>query len=63
MDSTCNDIETTYSASKWCDMEVLMARKGGNWDRYTATQDFPLMVAAKFSREFDGLIGSRKKRY
>ena len=37
-----------------------MARKGGNWDRYTALQDFPLMEADKFSREFDGLIGSRK---
>ena len=54
-----NDIKMTFSASKWYDMKVLMSRKGGNWDRYTATQDFPLMVATKFSREFDGLIGSR----
>ena len=38
-----------------------MARKGGRWDRHTTSQDFPLMVTAKFSREFDSLIGSRKK--
>ena len=42
-------------------MEGLMARKGGRKDRHTASQDFPLMVTAKFSREFHGLIGSRKK--
>ena len=36
-----------------------MARKGGNWDRYTGLQDVSLMEADKFSREFDGLIGSR----
>lgn len=23
-----NDIKTTFSALKWCDMEALMARKG-----------------------------------
>ena len=40
-----------------------MARKGGSRDEHTALQDFPLMEAAKFSREFDGLIGSRKKRH
>lgn len=27
--STYNDIKTTCSAAKWCDMEVLMARKVG----------------------------------
>ena len=42
-------------------MEVLMAHKGGHKDRHTASQDFPLMVGDKFSREFYGLIGSRKK--
>ena len=61
MISTYNDIETTYSASKWCDIEVLIAHKGGRKDRHTASQDFPLRVATKFSREFHGLIGSRKK--
>ena len=44
-------------------MEVLMARKGGSRDGITTSQDFPLMVADKFSREFYGLIGSRKKRH
>ena len=39
-----------------------MVRKGGSRDRYTGLQDVSLMEAAKFSREFDGLIGSRKKR-
>ena len=38
-----------------------MAHKEGRKDRHTASQDFPLMEATKFSREFDGLIGSRKK--
>lgn len=28
--SAYNDIETTFSTSKWCDMEVVMARKGGS---------------------------------
>ena len=42
-------------------MEVLMAHKEGRKDRHTASQDFPLRVATKFSREFHGLIGSRKK--
>ena len=42
-------------------MEGLMARKGGREDRQTAAQDVSLMVTAKFSREFHGLIGSRKK--
>ena len=44
-------------------MEVLMAFKGGRRDGHTALQDFPLMEAAKFSREFNGLIGSRKMRH
>ena len=61
--SAYNDMKTTCSASLWCDMEVLMARKGGSEDRHTASQGFSLMEDAKFSREFDGLIGSRKKRY
>jgi hypothetical protein len=56
-------MKTTFSALKWCDMEVVMARKGGSRDRYTGLQDVSLMEADKFSREFDGLIGSRKKRY
>ena len=61
--SAYNDIKMTFGASKWCDMEVVMARKGGSYDRHTASQGFPLMEVAKFSREFQALIGSRKKRH
>ena len=61
--SAYNDIETTCSASKQFDMEVLMALKGGRRDEHTTLQVFLLMEVAKFSREFYGLIGSRKMRH
>ena len=63
MISTYNDIETSHFVAKCCDIKELMTHKGGSKDRHTALQDFPLMEAAKFSRVFYGLIGSRIKRH
>ena len=58
-----NKKSMTCSASKRCNMEGLLARKGGSRDGITTSQDFSLMEAVKFSREFYGLIGSHKKRH
>ena len=50
-------MKTIFIAAKQCDIEVLMARKGGSENGYTTSQVFSLMVATEFSREFKCLLG------
>ncbi len=54
---TYNDIKTTCGSSNLCEPQVFTARKGGSDYEYTTSQDFSLLVVAKFSREFKVLIG------